>query len=147
MHSIIFCNHINNISDFQNISKNWSTKVNIFDPNFEPNILSFFDSLLLTFWDRVSIYFYVSWPNRVINGAFGLKEIKWKKRKLRNPMNEFGLTLVQVNSLDCIIFLPSSLVPSNQTNYKCLWLSKVLFSNKARSAHTTLMTLSRQQYS
>jgi hypothetical protein len=57
----------------------------------------------------------------VINdGAFGLKERKWKEIKLHNPMNEFGLTLVQVNSLGCIIFLPSSLIPSNQTSYKCL---------------------------
>jgi hypothetical protein len=29
----------------QNISKNWSTKVNIFGLNFESNISKFFDSL------------------------------------------------------------------------------------------------------
>jgi hypothetical protein len=43
------------LSLVQNIVKNWSIKMNVFDPNFESNTLSFFDSLLLIFWEGVSV--------------------------------------------------------------------------------------------
>jgi hypothetical protein len=35
----------------QNISKRWSTKVNVFGLKFEPNTSTFFDSFLLIFYN------------------------------------------------------------------------------------------------
>jgi hypothetical protein len=40
----------------QNISKNWSTKVDVFDLNFEPNTSNFFDLFLLIFCNGMSIW-------------------------------------------------------------------------------------------
>ena len=37
----------------QNISKNWSTKVNVCGSKFVPNTSTYVDSFLLIFWDGV----------------------------------------------------------------------------------------------
>jgi hypothetical protein len=41
----------------QNISKNESTKINVFGLNFAPNTLIFIGHFLLIFWDRESNYY------------------------------------------------------------------------------------------
>jgi hypothetical protein len=42
-------------SPLQNISKRWSTKMNVFGLNFEPNTSTLFDSVLLIFYNGRSI--------------------------------------------------------------------------------------------
>jgi UDP-glucose 6-dehydrogenase len=44
------------LTPLQNISKSWSTKINVFGLNFKPNTSNFFDSLLFIFCKRGGIY-------------------------------------------------------------------------------------------
>jgi hypothetical protein len=75
--------------------------------------------LLWTFIGTICVENHTSDP-------FGSRKKKRDERKLRKPMYEFGLTLVQVYVLVSVIFFSPSCFPSNQTdpssfnNLECL---------------------------